>query len=237
MAITFFNSNLASLHEVNVLICQIILGFAHTGHPDLQSVGISRDCHVPQLQLTSTPRRHLAGCTYSHGRMYGNCAISLSATFKAPSQLAAIFYLYSDIAGEARKPAAILSVALQFPQFWHWFPKRFIWKLFCNLSEGKKEAGKLSSFRKPQKKRLWHPSFWNLTTAMVLYQALISKSHNAIKRIAMQHWLGWVYKQLRSQGTAQGRLIAEKQGCVFRDAVHINPEKKGHNHHMSETQW
>lgn len=119
MAITFFNSNLASLHEVNVLICQSILGFACTGNPNLQIIGISRDCHVLQLQLTSTPRRHPAGCTYSYGKMYGNGAISHPTTFKAPSQLAAIFYLYSDVAGEAGKLAAILSVALQFPQFWH----------------------------------------------------------------------------------------------------------------------
>ena len=153
MAITFFNSNLASLHEVNALICQIILGFACTGHPNSQSIGTSRDCHVLQLQLTSTPRRHLAGYAYSYGKMHGNCAISAPATCKAPSQLAAIFYLYSDVAGEAGKLAAILSVALQFPQFWHWFPKRFIWKLFRNLSERKKETGKLSSFRKPQEKK------------------------------------------------------------------------------------
>lgn len=117
----------------------------------LQSIGISRDCHVLQLQLTCTPRGHLAGYTNSYGKMYGNCDISPPATFKAPSQLAAIFYLYSDVAREAGKLAAVLSVALQFPQFWHWFPKRFIWKLFRNQSEGKKEEGKLNSFRKPQK--------------------------------------------------------------------------------------
>lgn len=77
---------------------------------------------VLQLQLTATPGRHLPGCTYTRGKMY----VPHPITFKTPSQLAAIFYLYSDLAGEASKLAAVLSVALQFPQFWYSFPKRYI---------------------------------------------------------------------------------------------------------------
>lgn len=80
------------------------------------------------------------------------CMCSHPITFTAPSQLAAIFYLYTDLAGEASKLAAVLSAALQFPQFWYSFRKRLVWKLFCNIPKGEK-IQKTQQFQKTTGKK------------------------------------------------------------------------------------
>lgn len=105
---------------------------------------MSRDCHVLQLQLTPS---------WVHLHLWQDK--SALSPHHIQSTITEIFYLYSDLAGEARKLAVVLSaIALQFPQFWYLFPKRFIWKLFCNIPEGNKsqENSAASENHKKEKK-------------------------------------------------------------------------------------
>lgn len=167
--------------------------------------------------------------------MYDNCGRVL----KAPSQLALILYLDSNVAGEAGNAASLLSIALQFPQYCHWFSKRFIWKCFHSLSERKEEREKKISAALESHREVCgthHFEMWQFPWYSI--KPCLQSLTQCLKETGIKLWVGWLYKKLRPQCTAQGRWFAKKLGCVHRDTVHIRPEeKKGHSIICHKTHW
>lgn len=111
MAVTFPISSLARLHEV--MSCYIKPVWDMPGQGTLTSKTKAQ----PEIAMSSScnPQLHLGGTYLGALLPVVSCMCSHPITFKAPSQLAAIFNRYSDLAGEVSKLAAVLSVALQFP--------------------------------------------------------------------------------------------------------------------------